>query len=959
MSENPSEELQRTTIPVAREDWEARGLRGGLSGHLNTAAKSIIRRNLIHALMGYHSSKSVSPAEFVAREERLEIEALEFAVSAGMHPNHKLCRSCRTFLKFLHVTEDEIALDSSGSLFSFLGDWKVLLYCRDRCAMCQSLGALLATPAGELEEDLGKTDQHSRALTGSCGRLPTGESFLRVMYGITPVGELSLATKDSFRCMLRQGWEVVDDGEPFPGIMADPNGPILREDGQLINARQLQRWLKDCDYNHGRACNHPRPGDRIKADMPLICIDVVQDCLVDSTTRARYFALSYTWGRVDMHMTLRGNIEERRQPGGLAAIPFPKTIRDTMQLVRLMGERLLWIDAVCIVQDDLDQKARDIPRMDIVYGNAFLTIAALHGASADAGLPGIRPGSRRPQKLESLTITGRSPKLEHDPMSKDNEEVYIVPAPRPFFLKLRRSTWNTRGWILQEHILSRRCLYFTEDAVYFQCSKSTSSENGVDQDLDTFFHGETVTCGLRQHNHTNPLALMHSWHDLGPASMIHQSFRAYMTLVELYTRRQFTQKSDIINGFMGVLAVFNEYWASFNTIDAATLHGIPQAVFVYALLWSPADRIPRRGSRIMALDDPKYDPGCVDPAFPSWSWAGWDGPVDFRLFEWFTRPHERPLALVKTIELDGHDVFPCHGDLSHTVAVDKWNGTAKDVPDGSSSEASVPRDPLPTEAGTSQNEGQPRGSKRAVGGVIVTEEAQSDDSNDTQAASRDVEIQESQRQENTGEDSGKGKGKDTAGDWVADLPTKMWCDPDTGKTWIFGSVATRPAQYGPPPASNILKMTAPAVSMKHFTVDPHKEYFSISDQPHAPGPQSVRRILDRDGAHCGLWWQQYHYQWVGTGLFRDEELELRMIGISRYLVKLEPRRGFGCVGGAIPMFDGKIFKYNEDQGGLVNVLVVDDRDATKFGASCRCTVALIHPQAWQRAGPRQQVVCIA
>lgn len=63
-----------------------------------------------------------------------------------------------------------------------------------------------------------------------------------------------------------------------------------------------------------------------------------------------------------------------------------------MRLVKSVGGRFLWVDAICMVQDDEEKMARDIPRMNVVYGDAFATLIALYGDNADAGLPGVSPG---------------------------------------------------------------------------------------------------------------------------------------------------------------------------------------------------------------------------------------------------------------------------------------------------------------------------------------------------------------------------------------------------------------------------------------------------------------------------------------------------------------------------------------------------------------------------------------
>lgn len=179
--------------------------------------------------------------------------------------------------------------------------------------------------------------------------------------------------------------------------------------------------------------------------IPLIFIDAVKQCLVFSTSNDKYFALSYTWGQVEMFMTLKENLKERQHPQALSKVPFPKSISDVITLVHLLGLRFLKVDAVCIVQDDSEHRARDIPNMDINYGRAFATIVALSGDNADAGLPGVNPGTRPLQRIETLAIPHGSSYLGYNPLHKDVKTVNIVRTPRPFYLALRMSNWNTRG----------------------------------------------------------------------------------------------------------------------------------------------------------------------------------------------------------------------------------------------------------------------------------------------------------------------------------------------------------------------------------------------------------------------------------------------------------------------------------------------------------------------------------
>lgn len=60
-----------------------------------------------------------------------------------------------------------------------------------------------------------------------------------------------------------------------------------------------------------------------------------------------------------------------------------------MFLTRAMKKRYLWVDALCIIQGDKEDKKAQIQRMDKIYQNAVLTIVACHGSDAVCDLPGV------------------------------------------------------------------------------------------------------------------------------------------------------------------------------------------------------------------------------------------------------------------------------------------------------------------------------------------------------------------------------------------------------------------------------------------------------------------------------------------------------------------------------------------------------------------------------------------
>lgn len=86
-----------------------------------------------------------------------------------------------------------------------------------------------------------------------------------------------------------------------------------------------------------------------------------------------------------------GQVQATQRPGGISKIfpKFPRTIQDTITFAKQLGQRYIWIDCLCILKDDEEFKSRIIHKMDLVYGNAFMTLIAASGSDSDSGLSGI------------------------------------------------------------------------------------------------------------------------------------------------------------------------------------------------------------------------------------------------------------------------------------------------------------------------------------------------------------------------------------------------------------------------------------------------------------------------------------------------------------------------------------------------------------------------------------------
>ncbi|KAF2492553.1 HET-domain-containing protein [Lophium mytilinum] len=319
-------------------------------------------------------------------------------------------------------------------------------------------------------------------------------------------------------------------------------------------------------------------------------IDVRDQCivLIEGSQSCRYLALSYVWGGPQHFQNTKANDSRLRCPGSLASTDaeIPLTIADAMLFVSRIGERYLWVDSLCIVQDDDFMKLVQINAMDQIYTSAMVTIVAMYGSSCHAGLPGVRLTSGR-WKQHVVNVHG---------VTLANRQI-ILPNSGP-------KDWPTRGWTYQEHALSRRLIFFARDGIQYE------SEDGVTtEDIHQPFH-HAVDDGLPDgRGFPTGGSLVRA--SGGISLLMH-----FALAVHLYSGKTLTYQTDTLRAFEGVLNVMRaDFCRDF-------LYGMPSSELDVALPWRPIQHLERR------LDD-----ATGDELFPSWSWAGWRGPIVMPVFE--------------------------------------------------------------------------------------------------------------------------------------------------------------------------------------------------------------------------------------------------------------------------------------------------------------------------------------
>jgi hypothetical protein len=296
-------------------------------------------------------------------------------------------------------------------------------------------------------------------------------------------------------------------------------------------------------------------------------------------SRGRYAALSYCWGTSTPFTTQIESYEDRLQ--GFTLDDLPKTVRDAVVVTRTLGLQFLWVDALCIVQGDSRDWQRESSKMDQIYGNASITIAATASNDTSDGCFVWR----------AAPLTNAVPIRSLCSNSDEVGTLFISQKLGTVDEILDRSPLNNRGWCLQERVLSRRIVHFAQDQMYWECQKHCIAEDGTiieDQNAPKrcLNFGKM---GIQEPTFAN---VMRSWH----------------TIVTEYSMRDLSWSSDKLPAISGLAHQIAR------RTNAEYLAGLWRQDLPFGLLWQASHG---KGTRVTD----KW-------RAPSWSWASIDGPVN-------------------------------------------------------------------------------------------------------------------------------------------------------------------------------------------------------------------------------------------------------------------------------------------------------------------------------------------
>ncbi|UPL00481.1 hypothetical protein LCI18_011415 [Fusarium solani-melongenae] len=368
----------------------------------------------------------------------------------------------------------------------------------------------------------------------------------------------------------------------------------------------VRRWLGECVDNHPE-CR----GDTLR-ELPTRLI-MVSPLGVNVSARlcetlgktGQYCALSYCWGGDQLHKTTR-----QKYATYLRELPYeelPQTIRDAFQVARSVGVRYIWIDSLCIVQDEKEDVAREMTKMFQIYFNSCFTISAASAMTCKDGF------------LKRLPLNDTGLFFLPIRVDKSTKGSVLLSREGPYWAMIGAypQPINDRAWTLQEAMLTPRLLIFTGMDVIWKCQAGFGPETAEHPRIANEIHIENLY-GPPNESRWFPALVDCGYNFISIGSNGGRPSRSgddlevlqeqWCLLVENYTKRNLTVATDKLPGISAIARLLAP------KLKSDYLAGLWRQNLIFDLMWS-VRRFPR--------------PEVCKSGSPSWSWASVQGMIEY------------------------------------------------------------------------------------------------------------------------------------------------------------------------------------------------------------------------------------------------------------------------------------------------------------------------------------------
>ena len=402
------------------------------------------------------------------------------------------------------------------------------------------------------------------------------------------------------------------------GVRPASQSAVVPRSDNRINL--LKNWLVTCHYDHADSCatmgvagEDQCPsrmlfvGSAAATGRVFLCNEIGPD--------VRYTTLTYVWGQPQFCKTSLNNVNDFTE-FGVALKDLRKDFQDAIEITQALGISYIWIDALCIIQDDTEDWRRECAKMASIYEGSSLTLAAAGFLSETEGL------------LFQCYMHVLPLAIPFDGVPVSVRRI----IPHPYFDIQRSSVWaelfserrlifgNTpgahhtvfsRGWCFQELSISSRVAFFGADELIWICRGAHDGirceckaydqnrhVNSVQRALSAVLaHGNNLEGGKDKMHVSRAMGLRH----VEPLPSLGLT---WIEAIEIYTRKQLTYEIDIFPAVSGLAHKFHMKGLG------QYLAGIWKDDLARGLMWSA--RTPRNP---LGVRRPR------SWRAPSWSWA--------------------------------------------------------------------------------------------------------------------------------------------------------------------------------------------------------------------------------------------------------------------------------------------------------------------------------------------------
>lgn len=429
-------------------------------------------------------------------------------------------------------------------------------------------------------------------------------------------------------------------------IKQDSSPPILnksdKDPGSQTSLAIASDWLRDCLENHD-SCNPPPEFRWPPKRLINVGNETQKPFMVEiplGSSRLRWVSLSYCWGDQPALKLTPETMEMLRS--GISLDRFDPTIRDAILITRALGITYIWIDALCIIQDDSSRDwDEQASKMVEIYGGSTMTLVASSSNS-------VKNGFLKERDLQYIPVLSSSNLAIGSASARPPARLFVSAEWNKNKDGLN-GPWSDRGWTMQEGLLPNRLLCYTEHQMTWKCCEEERFERGVTKHL----HDEVA----RILTYSDDIAFGSGWlwnlgtfmkfkrfPDYIPSNLDYpllsdpETFRLWYDLIQEYTQKRFTHINDRLVAISGLAKIFG------NTIRSDEyVAGLWKADLIRGLMWHV------NGARLISRQSPD-DVQAIHNAFPSWSWAS----VGYELVENSHKESNafRVLSVVEDVQID-------------------------------------------------------------------------------------------------------------------------------------------------------------------------------------------------------------------------------------------------------------------------------------------------------------------